>query len=85
MSINNEGNIVCAGFYSKVSINSIDGSFFLTLDSKTKAVISSNYKEFDIEFMTEYMTEAQEKKQRREDKGKDDEMMKYSLKNDSSF
>lgn len=81
MSINNEGNIVCAGFYSKVSINSIDGSFFLTLDSKTKAVISSNYKEFDIEFMTEYMTEAQEKKaKKREDKGKDDEMMKYSLK-----
>ncbi len=74
------GDIICAGFYSKKGLRSIDGSFFLTLDPISKAVKASNLKEFDIEFMTQYMTEGQEKRaKKRDEKGKDDEMFEYDL------
>ncbi len=77
---NDNDDIVCAGFYSKKGMASIDGSFFLTLDPISKSIKASNQKEFDIEFMTEYMTEGQEKRaKKREEKGKDDEMYEYDL------
>ncbi len=77
---NDNEDIVCAGFYSKKGMTSIDGSFFLTLDPISKSIKASNLKEFDIEFMTEYMTEGQEKRaKKREEKGKENELYEYDL------
>ena len=82
MTKNDKGEIVCAGFYSKKGFSSIDGAFYLDLDPTTKSVKVSNIKEFDMEFMTQYMTESQAKRaQKRDDKGKDQELFQYDLRN----
>lgn len=82
MSKNDKGEIVCAGFYSKRGVNSIDGAFYLNLDPTTKAVNVSNMKEFDLAFMTQYMTESQAKRAaKKEEKGKDLELAQYDLRN----
>lgn len=81
MSKNNAGDLVCAGFYSKKGLSSIDGAFYLSLDPTTKAVKVSNIKEFDLAFMTQYMTDAQANRtKKRDEKGKDQELAQYDLK-----
>jgi len=78
--INKDGDITCAGFYSNLGKGGINGAFFLTLDPISKQVKASNFKEFDMDFMTEYMTEKEEKKAKKnEEKGKEMELGSYHL------
>jgi len=72
--------IVCAGFYSEVGLNKVKGVFYLRLDEESGSVISSNKKEFSIDFITEGMSERQEKKTKKKaDKGKDVELYEYDI------
>ena len=79
-TIDDKKDIVCSGFYSKDNLRSIDGCFYLKLDPATKKVKMTNFKEFDLDFLTEGMSEKQESKARKKDeKGKDVELMDYDL------
>lgn len=55
--VGNNGNLICAGFYSNKGTYSIKGTCFLQLDVKTKEIINLNLMPFDFEFRTEYMSE----------------------------
>jgi hypothetical protein len=78
--IGDDGNIICSGFYSKQGRRSTDGAFFLKLDAKTQNVLSSNMKEFDVNFITEGLTEKETKKaEKKEAKGKDLEVLSFDI------
>ena len=80
IGIRSNKDIVCAGFYSDNGTLSIRGTFFLTVDAKTKEIKTENYKEFDIGFITQNMTERQaEKAKRREERGQEQELFEYDL------
>jgi len=82
ITINDNQNIICAGFYSDEGTSSIIGSYFLTLDSKTKNIIVENYKKFDIDFITQNLTDRQENKtKKKSEKGKNIELFEYDLNN----
>lgn len=72
--------IICAGFYSEVGLHSIKGVFYLRLDEESGSIISSNKKEFGIDFITEGMSEKRtEKTKKKADKGKNIELYEYDL------
>ena len=80
IAVNEEGNIICGGFYSEVGTFSINGSYFLKVDGETKAILSKSFKEFGIDFITQNMTEKEERKtMKKERKGKDTELFNYDL------
>ncbi|MFC1733161.1 hypothetical protein ACFL6I_22920 [candidate division KSB1 bacterium] len=80
ITIADNGNIICAGFYSDYGTFSIKGTYFLTIDSKTEEVISKNMKEFSLDFLTQNMSERKaEKTAKKAAKGKDTEMYDYEL------
>ena len=80
VAIDDNKDIICAGFYSERGSFSIAGSFFLKIDHKTKDIISESYKKFDISFITQNMTERQEDKTRKKiTSGKQVEMYNYDL------
>lgn len=83
IAINNDDNtIICAGFYSSKGTYSIEGSYFLKIDSQTKEIISKEFQKFGIDFITQNMTERGEKKTKKKvEKGKNIEMFQYDLDN----
>lgn len=82
IAINSSSNIICAGFYSELGNYSIKGSYFLTIDGKSKEVKSQSFKEFGIDFITQNMTARQERKaKKKKAKGKEVELYKYDLNN----
>jgi len=79
-SIKDNGDIIAGGFYSKKGTTSVDGAYYFLMDSKSKEMKVSSFKEFDIDFITQGMTERQEEKARKKDeKGKDLELYEYDL------
>ena len=73
-------DIVCSGFYSETGKFSIRGTFFLSIDARTKEIKTKSFKEFDIDFITQNMTERQaEKAKRKEEKGQEVELYEYDL------
>lgn len=78
-----DGNLVCAGFYSEVGTYSIKGTYFFRLNAETKIIYKKNLKEFNFDFVTEYMSERKREKARaaeaRGDKRKQAELYQYSL------
>ncbi|MBG16055.1 MAG: hypothetical protein CL853_06860 [Crocinitomicaceae bacterium] len=82
IAIDNNENIICAGFYSELGTMSINGSYFLKIDGKSKNITTKSFKEFGIDFITQNMTKRQEKKTRkRDDKNKKIELYEYDLDN----
>jgi len=80
IAINEEGNIICGGFYSDEGSFSIKGSYFLNINGKTKAIMNESFKEFGMDFITQNMTEKQKKKtNKKADKGKNVELYEYDL------
>ncbi len=80
IAINQEGDIICGGFYSDNGTATINGSYFLKIDESTKFIVSKSFKEFGIDFITQNLTDNNKKKvQKRQDKGKDVELHKYDL------
>ena len=81
-SIADNGDILAGGYFSKKGTYSVDGAFYLALNAETKAIKTTSFKEFDIDFITQGMTEKEEKKARKKDeKGKDQELFEYELHN----
>lgn len=85
IAIDKNGDLACGGFYSSNASFNVDGTFWLKIDFKTKEIISKNFKEFDIDFITQNLKKRIEKKiKKKEAKGKEYELYKYSL-NDIIF
>ncbi|EMR04744.1 hypothetical protein [Cesiribacter andamanensis] len=75
-------NLVCAGFYSNEGTTSIKGSYYLTLDSKSKQVTRQSVKEFGADFLTETLSDSKARKTKsRIEKGKNIELYQFDLDN----
>jgi hypothetical protein len=73
-------DLICAGYYSQNGTFSIRGTYFLTIDAKTKEVKNKSVKEFGIDFITQNMKErVAEKTKRKEEKGEETELYEYDL------
>lgn len=83
ITIPDEGDILCGGFYGKKGSLNQSGAFYMRLDRKTKAIQHQSYKEFSKEFITQYMTEKEEEKasKKAERKGEEVELIMYDLDN----
>lgn len=80
VEVQDNQNIVCAGFYSEKGTFSIKGSYYMVLDAETKDVIKKSTHEFGIDFITQNLTERQEKKKKKKaKKGKKIELYEYDL------
>lgn len=79
----NDGNLVCAGFYSEKNTYSIKGTCFFHLDVNTKEIVHLNLMAFDFDFRTEYMSEGKKDRlERAEVQGNTNrtpELYRYSL------
>lgn len=73
--------IIVAGFYTNDRKNyGFDGCFYQQLDIKTKEVLVSSVKDFDISILTVGMTEKEaERARRRDNRGKDLNFASYDL------
>ena len=80
IAISDEQNIICSGFYSDEGTYSVKGSFFFKIDRESKAIISKNYSEFSIDFITQHMKPGKQKRiKKRAKKGKNRELYEYDL------
>ncbi|WP_258104777.1 hypothetical protein [Marinoscillum sp. MHG1-6] len=80
ISIDDNRDIICAGFYSNEGTYSIKGTYFIKVNSKSKLITTSSFKEFDMDFITQNMTERQEEKvEKKAKKGKEVELYQYDL------
>jgi len=80
LAIDANGNLACGGFYATNASFNVDGSYWLKIDAKTKEIVSKNFKEFSIDFITQNMKARKEKKyKRKEAKGKEIELYRYYL------
>jgi hypothetical protein len=57
MTINEKGDIICAGFYSNKSSASIIGAFYVKIDKETKEITRQGTKEFGPDFLSQFMSE----------------------------
>ncbi|MFI5172599.1 MAG: hypothetical protein ACHQFW_09420 [Chitinophagales bacterium] len=55
--LNDENNIVCAGFYSTKGTYSIKGTFYMVIDGSSKTISGKSTKEFDTEFLKLFMSD----------------------------
>jgi len=82
ITINNDDDIICAGFFSNELEYNVDGTYFLKIDGSSKKIMSSNTKEFDKGFLLENLSEKQEKKANKKlDKGKDVDVRDFDIRN----
>jgi hypothetical protein len=73
-------NLICAGFYSSKGTFSIRGTFFLTIDAKSKDITTKSFKEFGIDFITQNMTEGEAARtKKKEEKGEENELFEFDL------
>ncbi|MFK7905670.1 MAG: hypothetical protein AB8B69_11120 [Chitinophagales bacterium] len=63
--VSNNGEIVCAGFYSPNKTYQISGTFYQTIDPQTASVELQTTKAFDKGFLAEFMSDKKAKKGRR--------------------
>jgi hypothetical protein len=74
------GDVVSAGFYSNVNESGTGGAFYLRLNTKTKSVESSSFKEFDIDFLIHSLTESKANRvKKRAEKGRTRELAHYFI------
>ena len=57
--VDDNGDLVCSGFYSDYHLNKILGTYFFRLDTKTKEVVNKSLKEFDYGFLTQNLSAKQ--------------------------
>ncbi len=79
-SITDNQDFVCIGFYSDKGTFSIKGTYYVSIDGKTKEIKSQSFKEFSIDVLRENLTERQQKKlDKKIEKGKQVELYEYDL------
>ncbi|MCE7996772.1 MAG: hypothetical protein HEP71_32730 [Roseivirga sp.] len=75
-----EGDIVSAGFYSNLNASDAGGAFYMRLDGKTKEVVSSSFKEFELDFVLQNLTERKAKRvEKRIKQGRNRELPYYHI------
>ena len=80
ITINDDRDIICGGFYSNEGTFSIKGSYFLKVNGANKAITATAFKEFGIDFITQNMRRREENKAKRKaEKGKNVELYEYDL------
>lgn len=78
LSLGDDGDILCGGFYGNKGSFTVRGTFFLKLDRRSKAILHESYKEFSDDFITQYMTEKEESKAKKKADKKDEDLELYS-------
>lgn len=94
IAINVDQDIICSGFYSNVytkvhsdvgyslGSDAITGTYFIKIDDDTKEIITKEFKEFGIDFITQNMTKKKkEKVEKKAENGKNTNLYQYDLKN----
>jgi hypothetical protein len=81
ITINQDQDIICGGFYSTEGTFSIKGSYFLKIDGETKRIKSKEFQEFRVDFIMQNLSEREERKTKKKAarKGKEPELYQYSL------
>lgn len=80
ISIADNKDIICAGFYSETGKSGIKGSFFLTIDAVTKKIVRQSRSEFSFDFLALGLNGSEEVKlEKKAEKGKNTELLKYNL------
>jgi hypothetical protein len=81
--VGNDGNLVCAGFYSEKLSYTIKGTCFLAINAETRETFNIHLKKFDFEFLTEFMSDGAKERARRAEKSgnsrRTPELYRYSL------
>ncbi len=78
--INDNGQIITAGFYSEKGSYSLDGCFYMAINAADKSVIKSSLKEFSNEYVLSLMNKRQKRKAgRKVAKGDDIEAPEFEL------
>ena len=80
--IDNDGDLVCSGFYSNKGTYSIKGTYFFKIDTDTKEVYDKNLKEFDFDFLTEDFSDRKKERLRRAEERESNrapELFQYDL------
>jgi hypothetical protein len=57
MTINEKGDIICAGFYSNKSSSSIIGAFYVKIDKETQEITKQGTMDFGPDFLSQFMSE----------------------------
>jgi hypothetical protein len=72
VELNNQNELVCAGFYRNQGTTGANGSFYIKLNRDSKAITHKSFNEFDDSFVMEDMRKREKKKaSKRADKGKE--------------
>ena len=80
LAVEDDGDLICAGFYSERGTMSIRGTYFLTVDAASSEIKTKSFKEFSIDFITQYMKDGKaEQMKRKEERGGDVELYDYDL------
>lgn len=81
--IADDGEIVCAGFYSEKDAKGMKGSCFFKINPRTKDMTSISTREFDFNFITANLSEKSKMQAKaaleRDDKEREPELFDYSL------
>ena len=81
--IGNNGDLICAGFYSEKRSYSIKGTCFFKIDQQSKQIHNRNLRAFDFDFLTEYFSARKKRKAKKnKEKGRMDkipELYNYAL------
>ena len=56
------GDLVCAGFYSDLGKDGVTGTFFFTVDAKTKEIKQKSLYEFEVDFLAMNLSERKREK-----------------------
>ncbi len=68
--VDDNGDLVCSGFYSEFNLGKIRGTCFFRIDTKSESIFNKNFNEFEFGFLTENLTAKQIEKARRSGKSK---------------
>lgn len=80
VDITPSGEIISGGFYSEKSNALTGGAYYMRIDGKSKKILTSSFKEFDVDFFTANMKERKaEKLKEKIEAGKDVELPFYYI------
>ena len=81
--IADDGEMICAGFYSEKDVKGVKGSCFFKINPKTKDMTSISTREFDFNFMTANLSEKSKAQAKlaieHDDKTREPELFDYSI------
>lgn len=81
--IADDGNLVCAGFFSGKGTYSVKGTCFFRLNPASREIFNLSFKEFGFEFRTEFLRPGELRRASRaeanDDPGREQELYRFSL------